>query len=88
VFLSRAQRRQDVEVWPIPLASPLPEVSVPLLAGDADVLLDLQQALTTVYDILGYNELIDYRQPPPGPLSAAEVAWVSEQLRRAGGRTG
>lgn len=86
VFLSRAENRKDVEVWPIPLASPLPQVAVPLLAGDPDVTLDIQLALTTVYDILGYDELIDYRQPPPGAMSEAEAAWVDEQLRGAGRR--
>jgi Protein of unknown function (DUF4058) len=45
VFLSRAQRREAVEVWPILLPSPLPEVSVPLLPADDDRTLDLQQAL-------------------------------------------
>ena len=88
VFLSRAERRIDVEVWPIALESPLPEVAVPLLPGDADARLDLQQALTTVYDILGYDELIDYAKPPPGPLSDAELKWVNEQLRRVGRRKG
>ena len=88
VFLSRAERRKDVEVWPILLESALPEVAVPLLSGDKDIFLNLQQALTTIYDILGYYELIDYLQPPPGPISAAESAWVDEQLRRAGRRKG
>src|SRR5262249_15174465 len=86
VFLSRVERRKVVEVWHIPLQGPLPEVTVPLLPGDADVLLDLQRALSTVYDILGYDEMIDYRQPPPGPLTPAEAAWVEEQLQRAGRR--
>jgi hypothetical protein len=86
VFLSYAQRRQVVEVWPIPFAQPLPVVPIPLLAGDPAVPLDLQQALAVVYDIIGYDELIDYAQTPPGPLTAAEAGWVEEQLRRAGRR--
>lgn len=86
VFISRAHRRKKVQVWPIPLASPLPTISVPLLEDDPDVDLDLQLALTTIYDILGYDEFTDYTQPPPGPLTPPEVAWVDEQLRRAGRR--
>ena len=39
-----------MQVWPIQLDQPLPEVPVPLLPGDPDVLLDLQQVLTTTYD--------------------------------------
>jgi len=87
-FLSRAERRKEVEIWPIALESPLPEVAVPLLPGDTDARLDLQKALTTVYDILGYDELIDYNQAPPGALGDAELKWVDEQLRRAGRRKG
>jgi hypothetical protein len=87
VFVSRAQRRREVEVWPITLEQPLPVIGVPLLPGDADVPLDLQQALRVVYDIIGYDELIDYTQPPPGPLTPSQAAWIEDQLRRAGRRT-
>jgi hypothetical protein len=86
VFISRAGRRNEVEVWPISLAQPLPAISIPLLPGDEPVSLDLQQALGVVYQIIGYDELVDYTQPPPGPLTPAEFAWVEEQLRRAGRR--
>jgi hypothetical protein len=86
VFISRAGRRTTVEVWPIGLEQPLPEIKLPLLEGDAPVPLDLQRALGVVYDIIGYDELIDYTRPPPGPLTPAEAAWVEEQLRRSGRR--
>jgi hypothetical protein len=86
VFVSRSGRRGEVEVWPIALEQRLPAVRIPLLPGDSDVILDLQQALGVVYDIIGYDELIDYTQPPPGPLMPAEAAWIDEQLRRAGRR--
>jgi hypothetical protein len=69
------------------MEQPLPSVPVPLLPGDADATLDLQQALTTVYDIIGYDELIDYSQPPPGPLTPEQRAWVEERLRSAGRRS-
>jgi hypothetical protein len=52
-----------------------------LLPGDPDVPLELQRALHTVCDIIGYDDLIDYSQPPPGPLAPTEVTWVEEQLR-------
>lgn len=83
VFLCRAKRRKDVEVWPIPLDQPLPEVTVPLIPGDAEVKLDLQKALGTIYDIIGYDELMDYTLPPPGRLSADQLTWIDERLKRA-----
>jgi len=86
VFISQAERRHLVEVWPIALEQPLPVFPIPLLPGDSPVPLDLQQALKVVYEIIGYDELVDYSQPPPGQLTPAEDAWVEAQLHRAGRR--
>lgn len=86
VFVSHAERRQEVEVWPIALKQPLPEISVSLLPGDEPIRLDLQQALGVIYNIIGYDELIDYNLPPPGPLTPLDAAWIEEQLRHAGRR--
>jgi hypothetical protein len=86
VFVSLAEQRGEVGVWPIAMDEPLPVVPIPLLPGDNPVNLDLQRALGVVYDIIGYDELVDYTQAPPGPLTAAQAVWVDEQLRRAGRR--
>jgi hypothetical protein len=43
----------------IALGNPLPTIPVPLFAGDADVFLDLQAAFTAVYDLLGYDLIVD-----------------------------
>lgn len=86
VFLSRADRRPRVEIWPIPMEQPLPKIPVPLLGGDPDAQLDLQAALRTVYDIVGYDLLIDYVRPPATPFTAEQATWADEILRRAGRR--
>jgi len=84
VFLSRVDQRLLTEIWPIPQDQPLPEVPVPLLAGDADAKLDLQQALTTVYDDNRLSSLINYSKPPEVPLTPKQAAWVEKCLRAAG----
>lgn len=84
VLLSRAERRPMLEVWPIALVDPLPTVPVPLLAGDPDVPLDLQEALTSVYDLLGYDLAVDYAGPPEVELPAPLAAWADGLLRAAG----
>jgi hypothetical protein len=81
VLLSRAERRPITEVWPVMLDAVLPTVPVPLLPGDADVLLDLQAAMSATYDLLGYDLILDYRQPPDVPLTTAESALAATWLR-------
>ena len=81
VLLSRANRRPLTEVWPVSLDQPLPTVPVPLLDGDADVPLDLQQVFTAVYDGFRYDLIVDYTRPPEVPLRGAEAAWAEERLR-------
>ena len=87
VILSRAEERPITDVWPIQLEDRLPVVPVPLLAGDADVALGLQQALTNVYDLLGYDLAIDYSRPPEQPLSPSQAAsaaqWLSNTQQNA-----
>jgi hypothetical protein len=81
VFLSRAEERPLTDVWPIALCEPLPSVPVPLLAGDADIWLDLQAAFTAAYDLPGYDLIVDYSQPPDVPLTPEEAVWAEAHLQ-------
>jgi len=87
VLLSRVELRPTLEVWPITLDQPLPTIPVPLLPGDADVPLNVQLALTTMYDTYRYDQDIDYRQPPAIPLEPAMQAWANDLLRRPVGQS-
>jgi hypothetical protein len=51
------------------------------------VALDLQAALTTIYDLLGYDLAVDYTRPPEVPLGPAEAAWAEGRLRAVGLRS-
>jgi Protein of unknown function (DUF4058) len=84
IFLSRPEKRPMTEIWPISLREPLPVVPIPLLPGDQDVALDVQQVFTTTYDLLGYDLAVDYSQAPEIPLSKADLAWAETLLRTAG----
>jgi hypothetical protein len=81
VFVTRVEDRPKTAVYPVPLDQPLPTVPIPLLPGDADVYLDLQQALTNVYDLLGYDLAVDYSRPPEIPLPSETETWTEEILR-------
>jgi len=84
IYLGRFETRPDTDVWPIHLNQSLPNIPVPLLAGDPDIALDLQLALTNVYDLSDYDLEIDYTKPPDVPLSSEEADWSDSRLRAAG----
>jgi hypothetical protein len=88
ILLSRAERRPEVEIWPLTLPAPIPAVSVPLQASDPDVALDIRAALQQVYHNARYDLRIDYRlAPPPPDLSPEDRAWLDRQLRAQGLRS-
>ncbi len=81
VALTRAQATQ-IEIWPIALTTPLPVIPVPLNTPDSDVPLDLQAALTAIYDEAAYDLSLDYSQPPPPPtLADADAQWLRSQIQ-------
>ena len=80
--LHRAGQGDALEVWFADLPSPLPTIAVPLLPTMADVALDLQASVTTLYDRFAYELTLDYAAPPPPPpLSPQRAAWIAELLR-------
>jgi hypothetical protein len=80
VFVGRREQRPLTQVWPIALSQALPEIPIPLLAGDDDVPLNLQQVLNAVYVDFGYADSIDYDRPPELSLSGSEADWVRERI--------
>lgn len=75
VGVTRAGDR--IDVWALNMQEPLPTIPIPLLPPDADVPLDLSQAIHQVYEEADYDLTIDYsRQPPPPSLSDAEQQWL------------
>lgn len=81
VFVSRSEQRPMLHVWPIGLDHRLPTFPVPLLTGDADVGLDLQLCVQNVYDLGGFDLVLDYSKPPAVPLTADQATWVAQCLR-------
>ncbi|MFA0760473.1 MAG: hypothetical protein HZLCBSQH_000567 [Candidatus Fervidibacterota bacterium] len=84
IVLSRIQKRPRVEVWPVQLWEKLPTIPVPLLPPDPDVPLDLNAIVASVYERGAYDRILDYRQPPPPPLTDEEAQWIDRWLREKG----
>jgi Protein of unknown function (DUF4058) len=71
-------RHIQAEVWPMGLRERLPILPVPLRQPHADVPLNIQTALNTLYDEARYTLTLDYNQPPPEPaLSEEDAAWAA-----------
>ena len=83
VLLSRKQTRPTMDVWPIGFQQALPTIPVPLRRGDADVFLDLQMAVTQVYEQHRFNLAIDYSKPPDVRLPPDVETWADQLLRVA-----
>lgn len=86
VLLHRADSRRKFEIWPVAMEGRLPIVPVPLRAGEVDSALDIQAALDSICDIIGFDGLLDYRRPPTVPFTPEQEAWADGVLRAAGKR--
>jgi hypothetical protein len=84
INISRADRRNQLEFYAVPLRARLPRCRIPLRPPDPDAVLDLPAVFTRCYDAGGYDLLIDYRQPPAVPLRDSDLAWLTSLLQEKG----
>jgi hypothetical protein len=85
VCIRRAARRDEAELYPMPLRQPLPNIPVPLRPSDSDVILPLQPLLDACYRDGRYDR-IDYGPEPVPRLGEADARWADTILREAGRR--
>jgi hypothetical protein len=60
----------------------LPLIPIPLMPGDPDARIDLQETLHHVYDAAGYADFIYAGRPDP-LLSSKEATWARAFVPRA-----
>lgn len=87
ILISRGDQRPVAELYRFNLQQPIPPIPIPLMANEPDPILHLQPLLERVYQKGRYYLAIDYAQPPVPPLTAADAAWLAEQLQAATDRT-
>jgi hypothetical protein len=75
-----ATGRPAVYIFPIRLQDPLPNVPVPLRAGDPEVFLPLQQMVESIYSDGRYGRTLKYDRPLDPPLWPDEAAYAAERL--------
>ncbi len=85
VCLHRGGQSGKHRVWPTPLPGRLPRFAVPLLNGDADVVVDLQSLVNRCYEAGMFERRLDYRHKCPLPaLTKANATWFGRLLRAKG----
>lgn len=83
IVISRAYRRPRADVFAFSLRQPIPDFPVPLLRGETEPAVPLNQLLHDLYDRARYDLSIDYRRPAEPPLSSSDGEWVAAQLAAA-----
>lgn len=80
VCVNRWPRREKYELYARRLRERLPRVGVPLVAPDADVMMDVQAAVEQVYAEGGYGLMLRYDRPCEPALAAEDQAWAGERV--------
>jgi hypothetical protein len=81
ILVSRGNQRLLAGLYFFNLPDMIPLFPLPLRAGDAAPIGDLQGLLNGVYDRAAYNFRIDYRAAPRSALSETDAAWADVFLR-------
>lgn len=84
IVVSRAPQRPSADIYVFTVRDPIPDIPIPLRAGEGEPLLPLNQVLHDLYDRASFDMAVDYRQPPEPPLRETDVAWAAELLQRVG----
>lgn len=81
ILVSRSNDHPRANLYPVMLNQPLPNLPIPLKAGDPEPIVELQTVLNQVYDRARYSSRINYTQPlPPPMLSDADHQWIEALL--------
>jgi len=88
ICLHRIEHPRGFDVFRLSVRNPLPCIGIPLRPKEPDVVLHLQEVLTSCYDEGAYDLVIDYTGEPDPPLSPEDAAWAEALLRERGLRGG
>jgi len=81
ILVCRGDGRPYADLYAFNLQDVIPSFPLPLRSGDTEPLVDLQMLLSGIYDISGYDLVIDYSHEPVPPLKEADAAWAASLLR-------
>ncbi len=81
LMAARAGNPERCRVWEGYFQRPLPSLPVPLAKPDADLSVNVQPLIETIYRRFRYEQSINYATDLTPALSAEEAAWCREHLQ-------
>lgn len=84
ICLHRGGEGAIFEMWLSSLRERLPIVSVPLTEDMPDLVLNMNEVISILYEEGSYDTILDYSQEPAPPLSPEDALWLDELLRGQG----
>jgi Protein of unknown function (DUF4058) len=84
ILVCRGNHRPSADLYPFNLPDVIPSFPLPLRAGDTEPIINLQALLNDVYDLYGYDLVVDYHQEAVPKLREDDAAWLDALLREQG----
>ncbi len=84
ILVSRSSDRPQADLYAFNLREPIPAIPLPLVGGELEPIIDLQELLNSVYDLGSYDLVIDYQKEPIIPLAKSDRAWAEDLLKQQG----
>ncbi len=84
ILVCRGNRRPSADLYPFNLPDVIPSFPLPLRAGDTEPIINLQALLNDVYNLYGYDLVVDYHQEPVPKLGEDGAVWSDVLLRGQG----
>ena len=85
--LNRAKEADLWLVYPMPLRTRLPVISIPLRENDSDATVDLQLIMDRIYEEGGHDDINYEQEAPDPPFSAADSEWAAGLIAARGRNT-
>ncbi len=80
ILIARGRERPMATMHAFTLRDQIPSFPLPLSPEDDEPPVDLQRLVHTLYETLGYDLRIDYRQEPVPPLEDEDATWAAALL--------
>ncbi len=84
ILVCRGDRRPYADLYAFNLQDIIPPFPLPLRSEDTEPVIDLQALLNEVYNIYGYDLVVDYSQQAVPALSETDAAWADALLQKKG----